>query len=401
MDNSRFRFAPKSVTHHFPMAKNIPSVLGILGGGQLAKMLALAAYPLGFAVKVLQRRADDSGMAWQTTIGDWDDPKTLVTFARTVDVVTLENEFVDADALSAMEADGHPLWPSASCIRLVQDKLWQKQTLTSAGISVPDFIDAPAPERLLAAARSWGWPLVLKKRRNGYDGKGNATVRSEDDVLPAWERLGGDHCPLYVERFCPFVRELAVMVVRSQGGDTVVYPVVETIQKDHICHEVRVPAYGHEHTLDRIAEMARLAVEAIGGVGAVGIEFFELPNGAVVVNEMAPRVHNSGHYSIEACECSQFENHIRAIAGLPLGSPALRKPAAVMINLLGASDGIGSPRGMDEALAIRGVHIHCYGKDRSLRGRKMGHLTTLGDSVDSALERARQAASLIRFGSCG
>lgn len=337
-------------------------------------------------------------MAWDLAVGDWDEPETLVDFGRSVDVVTLENEFVDADALSALEADGHPLWPSADCIRRVQDKLIQKQTLAAAGLPLPEFRDAPTPESIVDAAGVWGWPLVLKKRRNGYDGKGNATLRSAADVHQAWQRLGGDHAALYVERFCPFVRELAVMVTRDREGRSIVYPVVETLQQDHICHVVQAPARVPEDVAAQAADFARRAVDAIGGVGTVGIELFQTADGRLFINEMAPRVHNSGHYTIEACICSQFENHIRAVAGLPLGSPALLRPAAAMVNLLGASDGPAYPSGLDAALEIPGAHVHVYGKDRSVRGRKMGHVTALGDTADEALATARRAADLIRFG---
>ena len=372
--------------------------IGILGGGQLARMLALAAYPLGFSIAILQRKPGHNGMAWNLSLGDWDDPETLVDFARGVDFVTLENEFVDADALAALEADGHPLWPSSECIRRVQDKLVQKQTLAAAGLPLPDFRDAPTPESVVEAAREWGWPLVLKKRRNGYDGKGNATLRHAGDVDQAWQRLGGDHGALYVERFCAFTRELAVMVTRGRDGATMVYPVVETLQRDHICHVVQAPAQIPEAVASAATDIARRAVEAIDGVGSVGVELFETADGALYINEMAPRVHNSGHYTIEACVCSQFENHVRAVAGVPLGSPALIRPAAVMINLLGASDGPGHPTGLEAALEIPGAHVHLYGKDRSVKGRKMGHVTALGDSIDEAMALARRAADALRFG---
>jgi 5-(carboxyamino)imidazole ribonucleotide synthase len=309
--------------------------------------------------------------------------------AERADVVTLENEFVNLDALAAIEAAGHPLFPTVATMRLVQDKLLQKQTFAAAGLPVPRFADAPTPD----AVRAFGFPCVLKKRRNGYDGKGNATLRTAADLPAAWAKLEGDRLALYVEEFCEFARELAVIITRGQRGEIVRYPVVETINRDHICHIVKAPLPDAG-----AAELAQRAVEAVGGVGSFGMEFFQRADGSVLINEIAPRVHNTGHYTIEACVCSQFENHVRAVLGWPLGSPAMRAPAAVMINLLGAGDGDGTPVGLERALAVPGAHIHIYGKRRSARGRKMGHVTALGATMDEALATARQAADSIRFG---
>jgi len=374
--------------------------LGILGGGQLAKMLGQAATQLGCTLSILERKATPGGplLAGPTHIGNWDEADTLLQFARHVDVVILENEFVEADALSELEQHGHPLRPSAECIRLVQDKLVQKQTLAAADLPVATFRAVDHPEEVAEAARTLGWPLVLKRRKLGYDGKGNATVHGPGDIPAAWQKLDGDHAPLLVEQFCPFERELAVMVTRGLDGRSVVYPVVDTVQKDHICHTVTAPARLAPEIAARAAELGERAAAAIQGVGSIGIELFLLRDGTIVINEMAPRVHNSGHYTMEACICSQFENHIRAVLGWPLGSPALRAPAAAMVNLLGAGDGPAMPVGLDQALAVPGAHVHIYGKERSVKGRKMGHITALGDTVDAALARAKNAAAGLRFG---
>jgi len=367
--------------------------LGILGGGQLAKMTAAAAAPLGCEIVVLERQDEFPAQSLDTLalIGDWNDPAWTRQLAARADVVTLENEFVNLDALAAIEEAGHPLFPTVATMRLVQDKLLQKQTFAAAGLPVPRFADAPTPE----AVRAFGFPCVLKKRRNGYDGKGNATVRTAADLPAAWARLEGDRLALYVEEFCEFARELAVIITRGRRGDIVRYPVVETINRDHICHIVKAPVA----TPGAAAELAQRAIEAVGGVGSFGMEFFQCADGTVLINEIAPRVHNTGHYTIEACVCSQFENHVRAVLGWPLGSAALRAPAAVMINLLGAGDGDGTPVGLERALAVPGAHIHIYGKRCSARGRKMGHVTALGATVEEALATARQAADCIRFGS--
>ena len=374
--------------------------LGLVGGGQLAKMLAQAAQQFGCEVVVLERASNTPAahLARTTLLGDWDDPANLLKLGAQVDVTTLENEFVASESLAALEHAGHAVWPSARTIRLVQDKLLQKEALAGAGLPLPRFVAVAEPADIAAAAQNFGWPLVLKKRRNGYDGKGNATLRSAADITSAWAELGGGVGALYVEEFCPFVAELAIMIVRGRAGESVAYPLVETVQQNHICHLVKAPAAVAPEIGRRASEIARLAVESVGMVGAMGVEMFLLADGTVLVNELAPRVHNSGHYTIEACVCSQFENHVRAVLGWPLGDPSLLAPAAVMVNLLGAGPGSGTPHGLPQALAIPGSHPHVYGKAHSQTGRKMGHLTVLGQTLPEALEKARHAAGLIRFG---
>ncbi len=392
---------PQPVLERLPARRpKAASTLGIIGGGQLAKMLAQSATQFGCDIVILERNdhSPAATLAAETVIGDWDNPDSLLVLGSLVDVVTLENEFVDADSLAALERFGHPLWPSSKTIRLVQDKLLQKDALADAGLPVPGYLPAADTAAILDAAQKFGWPLLLKKRRNGYDGKGNFTVRSAADIDAAWTQLGGDTNPLFVEQFCPFDRELAMMITRGRQGETACYPLVETIQCDHICHVVKAPAEIAPDIAVRAAEIARRAVTAVGAVGTMGVEMFLTKSGEILINELAPRVHNSGHYTIEACVCSQFENHIRAVLGWPLGSTELRAPAAVMVNLLGAAKGSGAPRGLDAALAIPGAHPHIYGKSVSAPGRKMGHLTALGQTLDEALATAQRAASLIRFG---
>lgn len=394
---------PQCVNQRFQKMskKNNSPVIGILGGGQLARMLADAAAPFGLPVRVLAPSNPALiPMAFSAAeIAPWT-PENLVEFSQTVDVIALENEFVDADSLDALEKAGHALLlPSARSIRLIQDKLTQKQTLQRAGLPLPEFCAVESPSDLVAAGNQWGWPVVLKKRRNGYDGKGNATVGNPEQAQTAYEALGQDSQALYVEQYCPFVRELAVMVVRSRTGETRTYPVVETRQKDHICHEVLAPAPDLPPGLAaKTQDMAIRAVEAFDLVGSVGIELFLLADGSVVINEMAPRVHNSGHYTIEACPCSQFENHLRALLGWPLGDTSLVQPAAVMINLLGSGEGPGWPSGVEPALATPGARLHIYGKAESKPGRKMGHLTLCGESMDDTMQMAREAAGSVRFG---
>lgn len=374
--------------------------LGIVGGGQLAKMTAQAATQLGCKVVILEGQTEfpAESVAARTLIGDWDDPDSLLDLAALVDVVTLENEFVDAGALAFLEQRGHTLWPSSATMRLIQDKFVQKQTLAEAGLPVPLPHAVNRMKDVAAVACEWGFPLLLKARRNAYDGKGNATVRSVTDLETAWRKLGGPSGnPLFAEQYCPFNQELAVIVTRSSSGEVVTYPVVETVQRNHICHVVRAPAPVAPEIAERAAELARRAVEAVSAVGSFGVEIFLMVDGHLLINELAPRVHNSGHYSIEACICSQFENHVRAVLDWPLGSTAMRAPAATMVNLLATADGPAMPQGLEDALRVSGAHVHLYGKNRSAPDRKMGHVTALGQTLADAEATAQRAADCIRF----
>lgn len=374
--------------------------LGIIGGGQLARMTALSAIQLGCDVMVLERNSYSPAatLASHNLVGDWENPEALLKLADMVDVVTFENEFVSADTLEVIERCGRRLFPSTATLRLVQDKLIQKQTLAAAGLPVAPFVAVERAGDLPRVAKEFGWPLVLKTRRNGYDGKGNFTLRAEADIPAGWQVLGGDRNALYAEAFCPFERELAVIITRAAAGNGVSYPVVETVQRDHICHLVKAPAAVSAAIADRATSIARKAIEAIDGVGSFGVEMFLTADGEVLVNELAPRVHNSGHYTIEACVCSQFENHVRAVLGWPLGSPAMVSPAAAMVNILGAGKGPGAPQGLARVLAVPGAHVHVYGKAMSGAGRKMGHVTALGETVDQAVATAERAAREIIFG---
>ena len=391
-----------SETTSKPIKAGLPSGhrIGIVGGGQLAKMTALPAMELGCEIVILEKTQNtpSSSLAAEILYGDWDDPANLLELAKKVDVVSLENEFVDANSLKKLEEAGYLLFPSAKTIGLVQDKFIQKQALSKAGIPVTPFATVTTKKDIEDQATELGWPLVLKARRNAYDGKGNATLGSAADIDEAWSKLDGDNRELYVEGFCKFTSELAVIVTRGTDGATVNYPVVESLQKDHICHIVRAPARIAENLAYEAAELARKAAITIGGIGSIGIEMFLTEDNHIILNEMAPRVHNSGHYTIEACECSQFENHVRAILGLPLGSTKMVSAAAVMVNMLGEEQGTGYPVGIDEALTVNGAHIHVYGKTTTNIGRKMGHITALGNSIEEAEEIASRAAKCIRFG---
>ncbi|MCL6648585.1 MAG: 5-(carboxyamino)imidazole ribonucleotide synthase [Chloroflexi bacterium] len=373
-----------------------PPRVGILGGGQLARMMVPPAHRLGAVVSVLERTpgcpaALAGASEW---VGDWNDPETLLRFAAGLDVVTLDHEFVAAEALQVLEDAGVRLRPGAATLRRIQDKLLQKETLQAAGLAVAPFCPVRCADDLIRAGERFGWPLVLKTRRGGYDGHGNRLVASPAESDAAFAAFAGRPGGLYVEAFVPFRRELAVMVVRDDAGNVVTYPVVETVQRDHICHEVLFPAAGAPPA----ADLAAAAAECFGVVGALGVELFETVDGRLLINELAPRPHNSGHYTIEACFTSQFENHLRAVLGLPLGDPRPRVKAAVMVNLLADGEGPGQPAGLAAALGVPGVAVHLYGKQTARRGRKMGHVTATGDDLSDTRARAQRAAAAFRFG---
>lgn len=375
--------------------------LGILGGGQLARMTLQAASRLGIDVVIAERFADSPAARLTSRSlvfpNGWDDPARLDELAELTSIATLESEFVDWQVLNALEARGVAVRPSPACVGVVQDKLLQKQALARAELPVPTFSAIDSPETLSRAGAELGWPLMLKARRDGYDGRGNVVVRGVTEVEAACRKLGWPDKALYAEAFVEFERELACMAVRSLEGDIVLYPVVETIQDPdlHICREVIAPAEVPEHVRLQTTEITRGAIEAIDGRGALGVELFLLADGQVVINELAPRPHNSAHYSIEACWTSQFENHVRAVLGLPLGDPSLCVDAAVMVNLLGTSSApvdVGS-----DAFATPHTYVHLYGKSENRPGRKMGHITALGASTDAAGEAARRTAAEIKL----
>lgn len=372
--------------------------LGILGGGQLAQMMTQAAISLGIETAVLERTPDSpaSRLTHHHQIGDWnafENHAFLADFASWCDVVTLENEFVPPEVLEILAGFVPAIYPTAETLYLIRDKLTQKQIMAQNELPLPAFAEIQTPQDIHDFIAVHGLPAVLKARTNGYDGYGNATIRSATDISFALNKLSNRTC--YIESFVPFVRELAVMVLRGRDGEIRVYPVVETVQHNHICHIVRAPAAVEPEIAKRAQSVAIKAVEAVNGVGVFGVELFLLENNEIVYNEIAPRPHNSGHYTIEGCVTSQFENHIRAVLGWPLGSTDLVAPAAVMVNILGKRDGLVRPDGVKAALNVPGAHVHIYGKGESRIGRKMGHVTVLGDSLEQVEHLARQAADLV------
>jgi len=372
-------------------------VVGILGGGQLARMLCQAASRIGISTVVLEksRQCPAYGVATHFIEGDWNNAEEIIKLSRQCDVITLESEFIEASVLDRAKQSGAKIIPSPETIRTVQDKFLQKSALESHGVKLPCFESVESEEDILQLGNKWGWPLVLKTRKLGYDGKGNTTVKNAEDVPRAWQTLSGDNQPLYCEEFIHFERELAIMVCITQEEECELYPLVQTIQKNHICHEVLCPCEGEDHLINSAKQLAELSVRAVGGMGCFGVEMFENAEGELLVNELAPRVHNSGHYTIEACQTSQFENHIRSILGISLGSTKLIHPSSVMVNILGEDEGQGWPSGLLASIQSPDCYLHWYGKLESKIGRKMGHVTSVGSDLNQCRNAARQAVEIV------
>jgi len=359
-------------------------------------MTAMAALRMGLQVRFLVPEPTGSAESLgETMVGDWQDPAVLRHFASGCTVVTVESEWAPADLLEPVLPKDTALWPKAETIKWIRDKGTQKRVLAKAGLPLPDFACCTTLEEALAAAERLGYPVVLKRYRGSYDGYGNFTAHTPEALANGWARLAQAD-GLLVEAWVPFVRELAVLVARSPSGQEVLYPVVYTEQREHRCYLVQAPADVPDAVATEAQRLARAAVEAIGGVGIMAVELFELSDGRLLINELAPRPHNTGHYTIEGCYTSQFENHVRAILDWPLGSPELREPVAVMVNILGQrrSDQLDLS-GLPEALRIPGVFIHLYGKTAVRPGRKMGHVTATGRDANEVRHRAETAASLI------
>jgi 5-(carboxyamino)imidazole ribonucleotide synthase len=343
--------------------------LGILGGGQLGRMMALAAYPLGVTCRLVDPKEDTSaGEVAHVLGGRYDDPDTLDRFVTRLDAVTYEFENVDAAAIDHLEGRV-PVRPGRRALEVAQDRLVEKTFFRDHDIETTAFAAADSLEELEAGVEEVGLPAVVKTRRFGYDGKGQWVIRERGDVTAAWEAVGG--VPLIVERLVPFDRELSVISVRDPAGNMVFYPLVENHHEDGILRRSYAPAPDASEALsERARYYARRLLEDLDYVGVLALELFQVGD-RLLANEMAPRVHNSGHWSIEGAETSQFENHVRAVLGLPLGGTGMRGHAA-MINLIGA---------LPDPVAVLGhphAHLHLYGKEPR-PGRKVGHITIRHD----------------------
>lgn len=373
----------------YPVAR-----IGLIGGGQLGRMMVKAAKRLGCTCVVLDplQGSPAGQVAGHQIVGDYSDPAKLRELAESCDVLTFELEDIETDTLVALEAEGHKIFPRPELLATIQDKYRQKQFLREAGIPTSEFIDMPSPDA--AGFERFGYPLVQKARRGGYDGRGVVVM----SAATAFDR----HLPVpsYIERFIVADKELAVLVARNVGGECRVYPTVEMRfhAQDNVLDFLVAPAAIPAEVARRAEELAVHTVEAMDGVGVFGIEMFLTADGELLVNEVAPRTHNSGHHTIEACVTDQFEQHLRAILGLPLGETRQLSPAT-MVNLLGEPGYEGRPliSGLAAVLAIPGVCVHIYGKAVTKPGRKMGHVTVIDEPLEVACEKAKRVKTLIRI----
>ncbi|HSX18585.1 MAG TPA: 5-(carboxyamino)imidazole ribonucleotide synthase [Candidatus Saccharimonadales bacterium] len=369
--------------------------LGIVGGGQLGRMLVQAAHKLKLKTIVLDPTPQSP--AGQITdkqiIGNYTDKKSVRKIAKEVDYLTFEIEGANAQVLKELKTEGKQVQPLGETLEIIQDKLLQKQMLKKNNIPTPNFATINTEEDIKTAIETFKYPIVLKTRMHGFDGRGNAVIHSQADIKKALQKLKGKK--LYAEQFVNFKKELAIQIAKDTKGNIKTYPVVETIQKNNICHKVIAPAQISPSVAKKATVIARKVIKNLKGAGLFGIEMFLTGKDEIIINEIAPRVHNSGHYTIEACKTSQFEQHVRAVCKLPLASTKMKVPAAVMINILGERNAKATPAGIEKAQKVNGVFVHIYGKGETKIERKMGHITALGKTIKEANQKAEAARKAI------
>lgn len=356
--------------------------IGIIGGGQLGRMMALAAREMGFRIAVLDPTPDSPcGQVADVEItAPYHDLDAIAELARVSDVITYEFENIDAQALEWLEANAYV--PQGSrLLAVTQDRALEKAAIVEAGLPVAPYREVDGWDELEQAVAMTGFPCVLKTRRGGYDGKGQYVLRGEGDLAKAADLLGLGPCIL--EGWVPFVKEMSVIVARNLDGETAVFPVAENVHVENILHQTIVPARIPESVQERAIRYAEVLAASFSLVGTLAVEMFLTADRDIYINELAPRPHNSGHYTINACATSQFAQHIRAVCNWPLGSTELLKPA-VMVNLLG--EHVGPAIGQIGALG-GAAYLHLYGKHEAKPKRKMGHVTVLADDVEEALRR--------------
>ncbi len=361
------------------------ATIGILGGGQLGRMMALAARRMGYRICVLDRdaRCPTGQVADEVVVGSLDDPRAMHELATRAAVVTLDTEHVPAELLEQIAAIV-PVRPGPKVLATIQDRAVQKRFLDRIGQPQARWAEVGTPDQLAAAVATIGTPSILKARRAGYDGKGQARLDPGGDPAAAWQRLG--HVPATLEELVRFGREISVVLARAVDGDVQIYPIAENVHRRHVLHTTRAPAPMSDAQRGAAEAIARAIAVELDHVGVMAVELFELPSGALLVNEIAPRTHNSGHYTYGACATSQFEQHVRAVCGLALGAPDLLSGAA-MVNLIGDLWLEREPP-WQHVLARPDTRLHLYGKAHAAPGRKMGHVLVLDDDTDRALRTA-------------
>jgi 5-(carboxyamino)imidazole ribonucleotide synthase len=360
------------------------ATVGILGGGQLARMMALEARRMGYRIAVLD--PDPEGPAAQVAdhceAGAFDDVEAALRLAERSDVLTLDTEHIPSELLEKLEPKA-PVRPDASILGIVQDRFEQRRFLDAHDLPQAAHQPVDGEESLRAATRIVGFPCILKTRRSGYDGKGQARLESEPEVESAWRSVDA---PSMLEAFVDFEKEISVLLARDLEGNVRFYEIPENTHERHILHTCRVPARIPKELAGQARRLGRRIADALGHVGVMAVEMFVTREGGLLVNEIAPRTHNSGHYTFGACVTSQFEQHVRAVCGLPLGDTTLLSPA-VMVNLLGDLWLEGTPT-FENVLSNPKARLHLYGKARPFSGRKMGHVLVLDEDLDRAMELA-------------
>jgi 5-(carboxyamino)imidazole ribonucleotide synthase len=378
------------------LAGDRPFVVGVIGGGQLARMMHQASIGLGLRIRLLAEGPDVSAasVVGNVTVGDYTDPDTVRAFATGCDVITFDHEHVPPGLLRDLESAGIAVRPGPAALVHAQDKAVMRDRLTALGAPCPAYRVVADPDALVAFGQETGWPVIAKTSRGGYDGKGVWRVRGPERAAEPFAGLRSD-AVVIAEEYVDFARELSALVVRSPSGQAVAYPVSESVQRDGICVETTTPAPGLAEQAAVAAQRLALTIAAeLEVVGVLAVELMQRRDGSVVVNELAMRPHNTGHWSIDGAHTSQFENHLRAVVDLPLGDPAPRAPWTVMANVLG-----GTVHDLPSAL------LHCFARDRRLRahlygkqvrpGRKVGHVTAYGSDLAEVRRRARHAAAYL------
>ncbi|NCA98006.1 MAG: 5-(carboxyamino)imidazole ribonucleotide synthase [Clostridia bacterium] len=369
-----------------------PAKIGIIGGGQLGKMLASAAKRMGYHVIVLDPNpsAPAGQVSDEQIVADFSDTEAIRKLAAEVAVTTFEFEHIDAGILIELEREGHRIVPSGSSLQIIQDKFVQKTFLSSAGIPVPAFTAVTTLKGLREFVSAHGFPLVIKSRKGGYDGKGTAIIEDEEQLKRVIKQTPDTSC--MVEQHVTFKRELSVLAARNASGQVQLYPVAENMHEQSILQMSRVPALISMEVEKAALQISERVLAAFQDEGVFCIELFQTQDNRILVNEVAPRPHNTGHYSIEACVTSQFEQLVRIMTGLPLGSTRLRSPC-VMANVLGhpAYQGPYTIQGLEKVLSAEDIHVHLYGKKQTAHLKKLGHLTALGGNVLLAERKCLQA----------
>ncbi len=368
--------------------------IGIIGGGQLGLMLSEAARAMGYAaVTVLDPTPDCPASAVaEQIVGSLKDSAALHQLAERADILTYEIEHINTAALLDLLSKDVKIYPDPDLLAIIQNKYQQKEFLTRSTLPVAPYMAIESPADIEQAVQKWGYPLVLKARKDAYDGRGNARIDGSQDIESALAKLGDRE--LYVEQRIELDKELGLMIARNERGETAVYPVVEMIHERDICQTVLAPAAISSALQQEAQRIACAAIEDLSGIGIFGVEFFLDTGGKLWLNEIAPRPHNLGHYTIEACKTSQFTQHLRAITNLPLTSTEMLYPAAVMENILGTRNGPAQPEWKAEYDSSR-VFVHIYGKHETRVDRKMGHITVVGDDLELVRSQAKEARAAL------